>query len=392
MSTAAARAPGPALALVGAFPFPYPQGSQVFMAEQARALARAGAAPVLFTYGRGQGAAPDDLAHRSAPRWTAPRRMRSGPHWGKPLADAALLATLRRQAGSRFPFALAHNAEAACIALRARAATGMRVVYVAHTLLRHELSAYASERWRPLLDRIGGRIDRWIARRADAVVALSDEARDELAGFTRGPSIVLPPGHDPVAAPSPALRARVCARHGLREGTFALYTGNLDGYQELDLLAAAARRLPLSAPPIVVATHDADRIAARVDPGLLRIVTVQGFEEMRALIHAARIGIVTRRRPGGFPVKLLNYMEAARPILAFANVAVGLRDGESARLLGPGAGEADLADALLALLGDGALRTRLGEGARRRLLEHHGWEGIAQRTLDFLAGIAPRPA
>jgi len=381
---------GPALAVVGAFPFPYPQGSQVYVAEQARALARAGARPVLFTYGRGAGPRPPDLVFAPAPGWASPRAMGSGPQWGKPLADAALLGTYARRARQGFTCALTHNAEAGCIALAARRLTGLPVVYVAHTVLRHELSAYAGPRWRGLLDRVGGRVDRLVVRHADAVIALCDEARADLEPFARGPVVVLPPGHDPAESPKPEALARVCERHGLREGGFVLYSGNLDGYQDLALLASAARRLPLGTPPIVVATHDAGAARAPVAPELagLRIVAVSDFEEMRALVHAARILVLTRRRPGGFPVKLLNYMEAARPIVAFANVGVGLRDGESARLLAPGADAATLADALLELHADPALRARLGAGARRQLETRHGWADLARRTLDLVASVA----
>jgi len=378
-----------ALALLGAFPFPLPQGSQIFMADQARALARAGARPTLFTYGRGQGAPPPDLDVAAAPAWTTPRAMRSGPNAGKPLADSALLATWTRAASrQRFAFALAHNVEAAWIGLLARARTRVPVVYVAHTLLRHELSAYAHPRWRRVLDRTGARIDHFVARHADAVLALCEEAADELAPHARGPVAVIPPGHDPAGPPSSAAIDRVCAHHDLRPHAFFLYTGNLDGYQELELLAAAAGRLPAGAPPVAVATHDAPAAAAaarRLSP--LRIVSVSAWDEMRALIHAARALVLTRRRPGGFPVKLLNYMEAARPIVAFEQVAVGLRDGESARLLDAAAGAADLASALTGLDREPAAAERLGAAAHRHLLDHHGWEAIAQRTLELLAKL-----
>ncbi|RIL05485.1 MAG: hypothetical protein DCC71_10275, partial [Proteobacteria bacterium] len=82
------------LALVGAFPFPFPQGSQVFFADQARALQDAGARVTLACYGTGEGEPPRDLALVRSP--LAPRALRSGPSAGKPIADAALAATLLR--------------------------------------------------------------------------------------------------------------------------------------------------------------------------------------------------------------------------------------------------------------------------------------------------------
>ena len=47
------RAENLRLAVLGAFPFPLPQGSQVFMREHTRALIEAGAQTTVLTYGRG---------------------------------------------------------------------------------------------------------------------------------------------------------------------------------------------------------------------------------------------------------------------------------------------------------------------------------------------------
>ncbi len=381
---------GTRLALLGAFPFPYPQGSQIFVAEQARALMNAGHRPVLFSYGRGMGEPPRDLELAATARWTAPRAMRSGPQWGKPLADAALLARYRREAArARFDVALAHNAEAALIALAARGQTRVPVVYVAHTLLRHELSAYGPERAGPLLDRVGRAVDRSIARRADGIIALCEEARRELAPMTQAPIAVIPPGLDPAPAPGREAQRELCQRLGLRLGDFVLYSGNLDRYQDLDLLARAAERLPSSAPPVVLASHDprSGRRLGGVALGRLRRVTVSHFEQMRLLCHAARVLVLTRRRPGGFPVKLLNYMEAARPIVAFENVAGGLEHERSAWLLERGAHSGELVSAIERLTNDTELSERLGRNARRRLEQHHAWSSIARRTGVFLAEL-----
>jgi glycosyltransferase involved in cell wall biosynthesis len=392
MSAIAGPRVGPALALIGAFPFPYPQGSQIYMADQARALARSGARPTIFTYGRGQGEAPTDLRLAAVPRWASPTAMRSGPQIGKPLADLALLATWLRAGRGKFAFALAHNAEAALIALAARGRTGVRVVYVAHTILRHELSAYADPRWQSALDRLGGRIDRLIARRADAIITLGDEPRRELEPLARGPIAVLPPGHDPLPTPAKRVIDEVCARHDLTPQQFILYSGNLDRYQDLDLLVEAANRLPDPAPTVVIATHDASNGIASLASGRatsrrLRVVEVSAFSEMRALIHAAHSLVLTRRRTGGFPIKLLNYMEAARPIVAFADVAPGLRDDESARLLDRDDGADALARILSELWHDPALCTRLGAAARHHLESRHDWNRIAEDTLAFLADL-----
>jgi 1,2-diacylglycerol 3-alpha-glucosyltransferase len=385
------------LAMIGAFPFPYPQGSQIYLAEQARAVAALGARPVLVTYGRGSGAPPDDLVLAPGPRWLSPRAMRSGPQWSKPAADAALAATyVAEHRREPFDLALAHNAEAAAVALAARPLTGVPVLYVAHTILRWELSAYAPAGWGSTLDAAGHLVDRSIARRADGILALCDDAATALGPHARGPLRILPPGLDPASPPPDAAQLAACERHGLERGRFVLYTGNLDGYQDLDLLAEAAGELDRQSPdggagraPIVVATHDARGSEAWLARSpRLRCIEVVNFAEMRSLSFAAGVLVLTRRRRGGFPVKLLNYMEAGRPIVAFEGVASGLEHRRNAWLLPRGAGARDLAHALAALLADPARGEDLGRAGRRHLEEQHAWPTLARNTLDFAAHLA----
>jgi glycosyltransferase involved in cell wall biosynthesis len=370
----------PRLALVGAFPFPVPQGSQVYFADQARALRALGAEVTLFVYGRGAGPLPADLNVVVAPAALSPRRLRAGPSLLKPLADAALARRLASEAGRRpFDALLAHNAEAALLGLAARARIGAPVVYVAHALWRQELPAYGPTTAAGLLARAGAALDRGLARRCDALLTLCASARDALEPLARGPVALIPPGLAPGPPPDPESLGAACARHGLKPGRFALYAGNLDAYQSLPVLAGAACRAP--GIPFVVATHDARGAA----PEPLRIVETQSPAEVRALTWAAGVCLLPRAIPGGFPIKLLNYMEAGRPIIALHSVADGFEDGRSALLLADGAGDTAWAEAVTRVMNDAALARRLGEGARALLLRRHAWPALASATLDLVA-------
>ena len=395
---ARAKAGGPRIAVLGAFPFPYPQGSQIFFADQTRALAEAGAQPLLLSYGRGRGERPSDIECAPASIHLSPRVMRSGPNWGKPVADLALLARWRsaareaRRQGRPFDFVLAHNAEAAAIALLSRRSTRTPVIYVAHTLLGHELSAYLPGRHADEANRAGRLIDRALARRVDGIIVLSEEAGAELEPHARGPLAQIPPGFSPKPAPEPESVMQTCTRHGLMPGRYALYSGNLDRYQELELLARAESELPGSAPPLVIATHDdgarnQTTSALPGHEGRIRHVVVQDFSEMRKLLYGAYCLVAPRRRVGGFPIKLLNYMETGRPILAFSGRAPGLRHDESAWLVDEDQGADGLAAGLARLAADPAQAKRLGGAARRRLETHHPWPEVAGATLDFLARL-----
>jgi glycosyltransferase involved in cell wall biosynthesis len=361
------------LGLVGAFPFPYAQGSQVYLSAQRDALEAAGAECETFTYA-------------TLPGWLAPRSQRSGPRLKKPIANAALAAALVA-AHRRRPLdaLLAHNAEAAVIGILARKTTRVPVVYVAHTLLRFELSAYGPRPFEPALDRVGLAVDRFIARRADGIVALSEDARALLAAAARCEITVIPPGLTPAPDPDMEAAEALCARIGVSPRGFALYAGNLDSYQDLDLLDGAAARLCGDGIPVVVATHDARDGAAR-HPNL-RVVQCASYAEIRSLQHTAGWLVLTRRRRGGFPIKLLNYMESGRPIVAFDGIAPGLVHGEHAWLLDPGAGPAEVAEALRTLARDPERSNRLSAAARAHLRSAHAWPTLADRTLAFLKSI-----
>jgi glycosyltransferase involved in cell wall biosynthesis len=381
-------------AVLGALPFPYPQGSQVFVTDHSRALKGVGVDVSLFTYGCGVGSAPSDLEQVPSPRWLSPSSMRSGPTLAKFPADAGLLASfLRAHRDRRFDVALAHNAEAAIIALAARPFTGTPVIYVAHTILEYELAAYGANRWEHPLSMLGQGVDRFIASRVDGIIALCEDAKEVLAPHARRPIEIIPPGLDPVPLPGAQHISDACARHGLTPDTFALYCGNLDGYQDLHLLAEAAHRLTSKTPGklerIVVATHDASRIPKAI-AGLDRLlcIEVRDYAEVRALIGGAQSVVLCRRRRGGFPIKLLNYMEAEKPIVAYERVAPGFKHMHDAWLLSPDAGGNELADALCGLSVREDLRASLGRGSRQLLKDVHPWERLARKTRKFAETIA----
>jgi glycosyltransferase involved in cell wall biosynthesis len=375
------------LALLAAFPFPLPQGSQVYVAQQARALALAGADVTLLCYGRG---APDageiaalqraGVRLRCAPSALSRTPLAAGPSLRKPLADAALLGTLlKAQRRQRFDAVLAHHVEAACVGFAARSLGGAPVIYVAHTLLAHELPSYAPPRLAKVARRFGRALDRFVARRADASITLSSAAETALRAHGAGPVTRIRPGLDAATPPSAAAVALACARVGLVPGRFTAYAGNLDAYQDLALLAAAA---PGEA-PVVALTHD----PLRSTPPGLRRVHVRDAAQARTLLFGAAAAVVPRRIVGGFPIKLLNYMEAERAIVAFADVAEGFTHDVDAWLLPREAGAAALRAALGTLLARTALSQRLGAAARGLLAARFRPEESAARTLALIDAV-----
>lgn len=334
----------------------------------------------LFCYGSGEGDAEADLEIVRIPKVLSPRSLRAGPSPGKALADVALAQRLVTAAG-RFDAVIAHNGEGALTALLVRGALRAPVVYVAHTLLGNELDAYAPSPMRGLARRFGDVVDRGVAARSDAVIALCADAARRLGRFANGPVEVIPPGLDPAPPPDDAEIEAACARAGVERDAFVLYTGNVDRYQDLDTLEQAARQAPELT--ILVATHG----ARRFESSAIRCLQTSPAEA-RALTHACRVAVSPRARAGGFPVKLLNYMEASRAIVAREGVADTLVHGRSAWLLRRDAPVGELAAALRHVSDDAGLAARLGAGARASLEQHHDWSGIARRTLELVDSLA----
>ncbi|MFO0691166.1 MAG: glycosyltransferase [Myxococcota bacterium] len=469
------------LLLVGAFPFPPEQGSQVYFQEQALALRAAGAHVHLLTYGPGR---PElGLPQTTLPAWAVPRSRRSGPSLGKPLADLVLAARLRRRvasgptAASRaadsaetasasgrasgsaswdasenasgtaskrassaasstgFDAILAHHAEAALAALHALPRSRPPIVYCAHTLLGEELPLYFQSPRDQLVDRepgasgralawLGGGLDRWIARRADGWVALTQTAERVMRASSGAPGRRIgPPVADPDGGRALPDDAALLAAHALERRGFFLYCGNLDPYQDLPLLEQVARaRAAAGSPerrteargdrvrslPLVVATH-ALRGAATDPPGSrpvadaralaqvgrlaqagVRVVPIGSAAEARALFAGARATIVPRRSLGGFPIKLVNSLAAGTPVVAYHGEEWGLVDGHEALVADLDDPVASLAAALTRLERDPALAERLGQGARAHYGSEHRPALVAAATLELIRAVAAR--
>ena len=87
----------------------------------------------------------------------------------------------------------------------------------------------------------------------------------------------------------------------------------------------------------------------------------------------------------GSPTKLFEYMAMGKAIVASDLDQIGdvLRHGETAWMVPPADPDA-LGDGMKRLVADPALRSRLGDAARRDVLIHHTWRGHVTRTLDAL--------
>jgi len=298
------------------------------------------------------------------------RALPHGPSWRRLGADLVLLWRLYRFVSQR-PVDLlhAHNYEGVIAACLIRAVTGLPVIYHAHNTLTDELPFYGRTAWqRSLARRAGHWLDRWVPRQADFTIALTDEVAEFLASCrVDGDRMrVVPPVIASVAASSEGPSVAPSQRQFV-----VAYAGNLDAYQDLDVLGGGFARFAAGHPSAVLrlVTHESEwqsrlcsELQQLVTAGRAEVIVVAGPEAEQGWLESADLLVCPRRSWSGFPMKLFSYAAAGRPIVIAAEAARSLCDGEA--LVFAGGNRDALAEALAKAAGDAALRQRLSAASR----------------------------
>lgn len=384
------------IAIVGACPFPTPQGSQVLIRQSAEALADRGHRVTVLAYHVGSPEIPVRVPVLRTPGFPRYRHVGSGPAWGKAVLDPMLAARLWRLVRSEpVDIVHAHGYEAALVALAVGRAAGVPVVYHGHAALENELPTYFDGAGATALAwRVGGAFDALVPRRARHCITVTPALRTRLV--THGgvpPERVtwLSPGvvFEPV---SQELKEAATQRLGLDGRPLVVYTGNLDRYQRLDIFLAALPTLFARVPAarVVVATHGAASPDLPQTDRRLVVLPYASFVEVRALLSLAAAAVVPRTCPYGFPVKLLNALAAGTPTVAF-RASVPFLDEEPPALMlvdqpeGPALGAA-----LATLLENAGLRAQLGARGQALARRRFDW-GTLTDALERIYGSVTQP-
>lgn len=333
-ATRTSAGPRRTIAMIAACPFPSHQGTQVFIRHLANALAGAGHAVHLVTYGESEPLAADldpRVAWHRAP--TPSVGLRSGPSFARIAADAALLRYTVRLLAARNVDALhVHNVEGLGIGAVASRILQVPLVYHAHTRLESELPLYTRTAvGRRVAKLLGWTFERTLPQTAKAVICFDGEqaARFKHAGVSSARLHVIPLGlaMDELAPadPRPGLSAPT-------QGPRIVYAGNPDPYQNLDLLRAAFQLLRRDHPRLtlrLISNHPRETFGdLACDPGVEH-VSYGSPSELSARLRECSVGLVTRTLPVGAPVKALSYLSAGLPVVACEAGAAGLLSAAS---------------------------------------------------------------
>jgi glycosyltransferase involved in cell wall biosynthesis len=248
--------------------------------------------------------------------------------------------------------------------------------------------------WRSLADEDAARrIEHSVQQHADHLFVVSNALRDRLAaqGVPDSRISVLGNGVDPV-------RFTPCSEPRKGPATTIGFTGSLKhwhGIRELmQAFACVHQERPESRLLIVGDGPKREWLEGFAEgAGLADAVTVTGWvthDTLPGLIE--RMDIATAPYPGAddfyfSPLKLFEYMAMARPIVAsrIGQVAEVLEHDRNAWLTEPGSSRA-LAQALLHLMDDDALRRRLGTAARASSAGHT-WQRNARHVLEVASRL-----
>jgi glycosyltransferase involved in cell wall biosynthesis len=317
------------VALVGACPYPTPQGSQVYLRGMARALAEAGQDVTVVAYAHGTGGADPGVRVVRGPALPGYARTRSGPDPAKPALDLALARVLAGVDGDVWH---AHGHEGMGVALlaralrRARGAQAPPLVYTPHTRFGEELPTYLrGASWshvalRSALATLGAASDRRLPAHADACVALSARSATHLRAHGGRVLATVTPGLFP---------EDVSPRAPLPPRPTVVYAGNPDAYQDLHVLTEAMLTLRATHGPgaprlrLVGASWssaDGRAVAALAD----EVIDTPTWPVARAAIARAHVAVVPRTRCAGFPVKLLTAVALGVPAVVAEGSAQGL--------------------------------------------------------------------
>lgn len=255
-------------------------------------------------------------------------------------------------------------------------------VIVAHEHTRND--PYSSNRLRAAIDRD------LIARHSNAFVAVSRADQRYMVEVERIPaeSTVFLPNGAPDSAPSPGVDARPLLGVGAATPTVGS-AGFMHPRKRFDLLVRAASILRVEFPDLrVVIAGDGDQrgaiesLIAQLDLG--DTVQLLGRRtDVIDLLPGFDVAVCCSDHEGS-PISVIEYMQAARPIVA---TSVGgnpdlIEDGREGLLVAPGDHRA-LADAIGQLLRDRERARRLGEAARERCRREFTIESMCRRVEEL---------
>jgi len=282
-----------------------------------------------------------------------------------------------------------HTAKAGTIGrLAARLAGDAGPPIVVHTFHGHVLRGYFD----PVRSGAFRLLERWLARRTTALVAVSPEVRDDLVSLGVAPSekftvVRLGIELDQRVRDDDAVRSETRRVLGIPDDRFVVgWIGRMTAVKRIDDVLQAVRLLRDRGVDALLCLvgdgPDRDGAEQRAhDLGIVRDTLFVGYQDDVAPYYSAFDALILPSANEGTPVSAIESLAAGRPVVAtrVGGVPDVVRDRVDGFLVEPGDVEA-MADRLAELAADPALRHRLGEAGRASVHERYSVERLLDDT------------
>jgi glycosyltransferase involved in cell wall biosynthesis len=312
-----------------------------------------------------------------------------------PAADQRAITELTRVA-NRYRPDLVHTHLAKAGALGRSVARRIKAGGVVHTFHGHVLEGYFASPANSAFVIA----ERRLARRTDALVAVSDATRDDLLGLGIGKPEqwhVLPYGLDlapllELDPPSGEARGRLDLP---ADGPIVGIVGRLVPIKNHVLFLEMAERVSAVRPDVLFVVAGDGELRAVLEAEAARTlgdrVRFLGWTTDLPTLYAALDIVVMTSLQEGTPVALIEALAAARPVVAteVGGVADVVEHGSNGLLAASGDAEG-LAGAVLDLLADDGRRRAMGEAGRAAVAERHSAGHVADRTAGLYEAILRR--
>jgi glycosyltransferase involved in cell wall biosynthesis len=346
----------------------------------------------LLVYPQGQNIAYPRLRIVRAGRPPGIQHVPIGFSWQKLLSDLWLAATMIRLLFTRRYDVVHAVEEAVFLAAAFNLLSRRRLVYDMDSWMSQQLT----DKWRalqPLRPLLVG-IERLSVRRATVVLPVCEDLAQVVRGWVDPQRVVLlpdvPMGDAEPGGVQESLRAIVGP-----EALIALYVGNLERYQGIDLMLDGLAQLPRDTPlqTIVIGGSAGDIETYRARAAQLGLGDRVHFLGPRPVAHLnaylAQADLLLSPRTLGqnTPMKVYSYMQSGKAMLATAiRSHTQVLDGECAELVA--AEPAAWAAGLARLAGNAEHRHRLGTAARVKAESEYSLPAFRARLQQAYVKVA----